>query len=126
MPKSGPYTDAQLTEMRTAIQAATSDDPITGNDLDVLCFTNDGSRSAIVKKLRAQGDPVIGRDWRRPMGYFWGVEPVDCEEQAHSFMQKAASFIAGDRLFREHAARLRYHARHPSTPKGQAPVGTHP
>jgi len=100
------YTDEQLQLMRRLILGSTTKEPIAGKQLDARCNTTPHSRAAIVKTLREQGDPIIGRDWRQPFGYFWGVEGIDCEEQSQSCFKKATSYMADERRFREHAARL--------------------
>ena len=100
------YTEEQRLQMRQIIHNSTSEQPTLGPVLDNRCGTSPGSRAAIVKALREQGDPVIGREWRQPFGYFWGVSVVDCTEQARMCRHRAASYLADASRFDEHAARL--------------------
>lgn len=108
MPKREPYTATQFANMRRLIQAATSESPIPGAQLDAECGTNAGLRSAIIKAMREQGDPVIGREWRKPFGYFWSGTAIDCREQAKACRHRASSYIADAQRFDEHAARISF------------------
>jgi len=106
MSRSLGYTETQLAMVRSYILDATADVPIAGKTLDAKCNTTPHTRSEIVKELRKQGDPVIGRDWRHPCGYFWGQTAHDCREQAQISDGKAQSYAANARRFDEHAVRI--------------------
>jgi len=110
MGKSGPYTQKLVDMFVALVRSARPALPVLGAEIDEAIGTSPGSRASIVKHLRRNGVPVIGRDWggkANPNGYFFSDDPLDHDQQAEACRKKASSYIADAELHEAKARELR-------------------